>query len=776
MKKKLFSVGMTSALVAGTLFTAVPTQVPAVSAAESGVAPIDLGIVNQDRMIESLIKRGIIAPGLTPEEQEKAMNQYLQQRVKGAETQASKSSKSAKAEAVRGNAVAGTVKASASVDSAVAQGWNGETRKDKILVLLVEYSDFPHNNITKDETDMYYADYTREHYQKMMFSPTGYTGPNGENFISMSQYYTQQSGGSYTVEGDVYGWLKVNKPAAAYGGNDASDNDANPRQLVRDALAAAAASGVDLSQYDQEDIYDLDGDGNKREADGLVDHLSIIHSGIGEEAGGGSLGASAIWSHRWDLGGVYAIPGTQTSVPYWGGKMGAFDYVVQPEDGATGVFAHEYGHDLGLPDEYDTIYSGGGEPVEYWSIMSAGSWAGLIGGTEPTGFSPYAKEYFQQTIGGNWQHGKQVNLNDIPANGLTVTLDQASTKGKNEDVVRIDLPDQVFTINAPASGTYEYHSGRGDEIDHKMVADVDLTGATSATLDFDTWYKIESGWDYGFVQVSEDNGATWRSLATPNTNSDIVEGGYPEMIPNMPGYSGHSNGWLHETIDLSAYAGKKIKLQFRYMTDWGTNEEGFFVDNVKVTKNGAAVLEDGAEGASAFALNGFTKSEGKYYTKHHYLVEWRNHEGVDQGLAHIKRGQSVLSYDPGMLVWYVNEAYDNNWVGNHPGYGFLGVVDSHQNVHHWGGNVATGDLAGTRYQIFDAPFSLKKGNNLDVYYDKGHHLSNAAKNPNPVFSDKRNYWSPSSIYSGLKLPSYGLKIEVIGEAADRSAATIKITK
>ena len=775
MKKKLFSVGMTSALVAGTLFTAVPTQVPAV-AAGTDVAPIDLGIVNQDRMIESLIKRGIIAQGLTPEQQEKEMNKYLQGRVKNAQSQASKNSKSAKADTVRGNAAKGTVAASTSVAPAQGQAWTGETRKDKILVLLVEYSDFPHNKITKDETDMYYGDYTREHYQKMMFSPDGYTGPNGEKFISMAQYYTQQSGGSYTVEGDVYGWLKASKPAAAYGGNDAADNDADARGLVREALAAAAASGVDLSKYDQEDIYDLDGDGNKREPDGLVDHLSIIHSGVGEEAGGGQLGADAIWSHRWDLGGVYTIPGTQTSVPYWGGKMGAFDYVVQPEDGATGVFAHEYGHDLGLPDEYDTIYSGGGEPVEYYSIMSSGSWAGLIGGTEPTGFSPYAKQYFQQTIGGNWQHGKQVNFKDIPANGLNVTLDQASTKGANEDVVRIDLPDQVSVMNTPATGAYEYHSGRGDEIDNTMVANLDLTGATSAKLDYDTWYNIESNWDFGFVQVSEDNGATWKSLSTPNTTTEVVPDAYPTVVENVPGYTGSSNGWKHESIDLSAYAGKQIKLQFRYATDWGTNLEGFFVDNVQVTKNGTTLLSDGAEGASAFALHGFAKSEGKNATKHHYLVEWRNYDGVDNGLQHIKRGNSVLKNDVGMLVWYVNEAYDNNWVGEHPGKGFLGVVDAHQNVHHWGGYSASGDLASTRYQIYDAAFSLKKGNDLDVDYGKPQHIYNSAKAPNPVFSDKTSYWTPSSVYSGLKLPSYGLKIEVTGEAADRSAATIKITK
>ncbi|MEX2104480.1 MAG: immune inhibitor A domain-containing protein, partial [Bacilli bacterium] len=659
----------------------------------------------------------------------------------------------------------------------VSETWNCETRKDKILVLLVEYSDYAHNSITNEETDFHYDNYSKEHYEQMLFSPTGYTGPNGENMISMAQYYEQQSGGSYTVEGDVHGWLQASKPAAYYGGNNPQPdgNDSRPRNLVAEALVAAAASGVDLSQYDQEDIYDLNGNGNLREPDGLVDHLMIIHAGVGEEAGGGSLGGDAIWSHRWNLGGVYTVPGSSTSVPYWGGRMGAYDYTMEPEDGATGVFAHEYGHDLGLPDEYDTIYSGSGEPVEYWSIMSAGSWAGIIPGTEPTGFSPFAKEFYQQTIGGNWQHGKTLSLSDIIQNGVTVNLDQASSKGTNDDVVRIDLPNKVQTINTPASGSYEYYGGSGDEIDHKMSVAVDLTDATSATLDYDTWYQIEDNWDFAMVQVSTDNGATWQSLSTPNTRSDIVSNGYPDIFPNLPGYTGSSNGWIHETIDLSSYAGQAIQLQFRYMTDWGSTLDGFFVDNVKVMKNGMEVLNDGAEGSPSFTLAGFEKHEGKYETRHHYLVEWRNHEGVDEGLAHIKRGLSVMSYDPGMVIWYVDGSYDNNWVGVHPGRGFLGVVDSHQNVHHWGGNAAQGVLASTRYQIFDAPFSLKVGSDLDVDYGQAQHLYNAAKQPVAEFNDKSNYWSPSSVYSGLKLPSYGLKIEVIAEASDRSTATIKIS-
>ncbi|WP_228984890.1 immune inhibitor A domain-containing protein, partial [Streptomyces sp. DH12] len=114
-----------------------------------------------------------------------------------------------------------------------------------------------------------------------------------------------------------------------------------------------------LSQYDLWDRYDFDGDGDFNESDGYIDHFQIVHAGEDESAGGGAQGEDAIWAHRWYAFGTDAgatgpennkLGGTQIgNTGIWVG-----DYTIQPENGGLGVFAHEYGHDLGLPDLYDT--------------------------------------------------------------------------------------------------------------------------------------------------------------------------------------------------------------------------------------------------------------------------------------------------------------------------------------------------------------------------------------------------------------------------------------
>jgi hypothetical protein len=52
-------------------------------------------------------------------------------------------------------------------------------------------------------------------------------------------------------------------------------------------------------------------------------------------------------------------------------------------------------------------------------------------------------------------------------------------------------------------------------------------------------------------------------------------------------FTGNSGGWHDWTVDLSAYAGKNIEVAISVITDWGTLGVGVWLDDAKVTINGA---------------------------------------------------------------------------------------------------------------------------------------------------------------------------------------------
>ncbi|WP_444921102.1 immune inhibitor A domain-containing protein [Microbulbifer sp. CnH-101-G] len=753
-------------------------------AANSSAAPspqmqggnqIDLVIANEAKLIDMLKRSGRISKNASIGEAERTLHQFLKERAKqdqslaqdlSSETvQMMKHARGGKHPRLGRGKGKGRFHGHGRAPAPLQlENYEGEVRTAKVLAILMDFPDFPHNSIEPGETDMYYEDYAAQHYADLLFSQQGFTGPQGENLLSMQQFYWQQSGYSYSVEGSVAGWYTASQPAAFYGNNE----DGDARALVREALQAAAADpSINLADFDIEDRYDLDGDGDFWEADGLVDHIMIFHSSVGEEAGGGQLGEDAIWAHRWNLGDVFSIEGTAAEVDYWGGTMAAYDYTVQPADAAAGVVSHEYGHDLGLPDEYDTDGSGRGEPISSWSVMSSGSWAGIIPGSEPTGFSAWAKEYLQTNHDGNWLHGETIALEDIPRRGIRLLLDEAVHKGTNNDAVRIDLPQKEVVVTVPSSGEYAYFSGSDNNLQNSMVIPVDLTDAQSASLTFKVWYDIEQDWDYGAVMV--DLGEGFLSIPGNITTDTSPNGQNPGF-----GITGSSDGWVDAEFDLSAYAGQQFNLSIAYITDAYEANPGLFADDITINVDGQATLFDDAESDSDFSLTGFSRHPGYDLHDHYYLLEWRTHRGVDQGLAHINVAGQMLTYNEGLLVWYADTSQDNNWVGIHPGDGFLGVVDADQQVLKWSDD----SVASTRYQIHDATFGVDWAQqlNLDLLEEYGITMTDIHNRPHRVFSDRRSFSSDEIPDAGRAITPYGLKVRVIAQSRDKSVGKIFITK
>ena len=596
-----------------------------------------------------------------------------------------------------------------------------------------------HNNIPDpaeasqpDNNTMWVEDFSSEHFDKMLFTDEGITervrpdltGPDGRPGIDISGYtmknmYEEMSRNAYTVTGEATPWVKVPHSEAWYGAqrcflndegeweagayqtmNGHPDNPSGPGQLPIDAVAKLAEMQPDFpwADYDIEDQADRDGDGNVHEPDGVIDHVVLVHAGKDKSGGGGEQGTYAIWAHSSNVPGGAPIPGTDLRLS---------NYIVQPEDSGVGVFAHEYGHDLGLPDLYDTA-SGGDSDVDFWDLMSSGSHSGPIFQSMPTHMGIWDKWVL------GWVDPVEVNPGD---DKLAVKVGQASRPHRGtEDGVKINLPDKRIELGVPHSGEAMWYTGSDQSwADVRLNRTLDVPA--DATFSFWADYSIEADWDYGFVEVSTDGGTTWdeqkvlddagAEVTTPDDYAD-PNGRLADYGTKKYGLTGTTEGWAHLNVDLSAFAGQTVQVRLRYATDAAFEDRGWFSDDFELTSGSEVVWSDDVESGEAgwtpevstftdTTGNGWHIYSGSSVQEHFYLVEWRNLDGFDEGLKYAYDTTYAapqtdawkvekLAYNaPGMLVWYRDTTFGRqNHVLNNlselPSTGAKGgllLVDSH---------------------------------------------------------------------------------------------------
>jgi hypothetical protein len=186
----------------------------------------------------------------------------------------------------------------------------------------------------------------------------------------------------------------------------------------------------------------------------------------------------------------------------------------------------------------------------------------------------------------------------------TVYLDVA-TPGQYTMTFTPTATVKLVTPN-PHSGSWMWWSGRADLGDTRLTHPFDLTQVSSAHLTFWTWYAIETGWDYAYVEVSKD-GRTWTPLSAQDS---APAGGHGNKYG--PGFTGYSGGtartnasWRPETVDLSAYAGQNILVRFEYITDEEGSEEGMLIDDISIPELG--YQSDAESGADGWIAEGWTR-------------------------------------------------------------------------------------------------------------------------------------------------------------------------
>jgi M6 family metalloprotease-like protein len=290
-------------------------------------------------------------------------------------------------------------------------------------------------------------------WNHILFDTTGST-PHG----SVYDYYQWVSRGRLKVTGRVVAivHLSQNKNYYAWSSSGLSQLNTphNDCGVVNEAVSLADPS-VDFSQFDQDH-------------DGYVDMLWVMHSGLGGEA---TVATDNLWSitsalDQWSNGTAYV-----TNDPVPGGgvqKMRINRFSILPELSQfhpgqlseIGVFSHEFGHALGLPDLYDTANPKNFGPG-YFSLMSTGAYGS-------DGQSPELPAHM-----GAWPMLFLGWCNTVqPAFDTTMTLPAIEEGGPVVDFwfQGQDSPEHYliehrrrvgFSVNLPADGMLLYHVDDG---------------------------------------------------------------------------------------------------------------------------------------------------------------------------------------------------------------------------------------------------------------------------------------------------------------------------
>lgn len=229
-----------------------------------------------------------------------------------------------------------------------------------IPIIMIEYADVTfQDDVTTDKITRF-------------FNEEGYCEDSEYEVGSVKDYFVAQSRGLFTPSFDVVASVTLSNNRSYYGGNTPSQ-DYRAWNMVKEAVELAVAAGVDFSQY---------------EVDGSIPNVVVYYAGTGEATGGEE---ETIWPHQGTLSGSYRSMGGYYFDSYFAGNelygTDSYNWFM-----GMGVFVHEFGHVLGLPDFYDTTYSYDGDyPFGYWSSMDMGCYTHYA--YAPVGYSAYERSF-----------------------------------------------------------------------------------------------------------------------------------------------------------------------------------------------------------------------------------------------------------------------------------------------------------------------------------------------------------------------------------------------
>lgn len=213
-------------------------------------------------------------------------------------------------------------------------------------------------------------------------------------------------------------------------------------------------------------------------------------------------------------------------------------------------------------------------------------------------------EDFETTVG---QYA--VDYYELPAGETTITF-------AGQPVVPL-----LNTV--PYSGATMWYAQRANYSNARLTRTVDLTGVDAATLEYAVFADIELGYDFAYVSVSLDNGRTWQGLTAKGMQGLAEEDNPSGSAYTDRFYTGRTQTWVQESIDLTPYAGQVIQLRFEYITDLILTFGGLALDNIAIPEIG--FYDDSESLAEGWTAEGFVRATGYLPQSWHLqLVTYEN--------------------------------------------------------------------------------------------------------------------------------------------------------
>ncbi|MBN1165379.1 MAG: M6 family metalloprotease domain-containing protein [Candidatus Krumholzibacteriota bacterium] len=474
--------------------------------------------------------------------------------------------------------------------------------------------------------------------QRQLFDGPWSTGTLGE-------YYREASSGLLEVTGNVFDWVSLDNNELYYTGysyiGPAQGTDtlySHTDEMIAEIVLALDAQ-VDFGLYDNDGP---DGYPNSGDDDGFVDLLVVVHSTAGAECEGGI--STHMWSHswqysRWNAQGEPLVTADQAA---GGGNVKIEDYIVAPslscESGMIeiGVFCHELGHSLGLPDLYD--YNGGGSGVGYWGLMGEGNWNTPRSPAHPCAWSKEQLGWVE-VVEIDWRQ-QRIALEPILDEAVVVKLVLPTERFRRRDYITgfaYALICGYTAVEASGRG-WPGGAGYGNDWDESMVHTFSTDGSLPCLLQYGIGVDVEA--DYDFARLLLERGGEPETLAV-----------YTGRIPS-----------INEEIDLSSYlpgGACDFTLRFSFQSDWNVSDEdnhydseenwALNIDYVRINGGGIDYFSDFEEDAGGW-VNDSAAAE-------YFVVSRRQRKGFDSFLP-----------GEGLLIWHAENSIAYSDLGNSGGY------------------------------------------------------------------------------------------------------------